>query len=107
MVKGIRMTLGGVDYIVPPLSLGALEDLQGELEAFTGDVSSASIKTVIDATTRALKRNYPDISRDQVRESIGLENMGEIMEALMDVSGLRRRQIEEGAGTGEGTPGNP
>jgi hypothetical protein len=96
MIKGISMTLGEQEYIVPPLTLGALEDLQESLEAFTGDTSPAAIKTVIDATTRALRRNYPDITRDQVRECIGLENMAEVMEAVMDVSGLKRKAREAG-----------
>lgn len=96
MIKGIKQNLGGEDYIVPPLSLGALEDMQESLSAFTGDTSPASIKTVVDAVTRALQRNYPSMTRDQVREFIGLENMAEIMEAVMDVSGLKRKEIEAG-----------
>lgn len=103
MIKGIKLKLGDTEYIVPPLALGALEDLQDQLGTFTGGADPESVRTVIDSATAALKRNYPDITRDQVRNMIGLENMAEVLQAVMDVSGLRRKEIEEG----EAPPGNP
>lgn len=96
MIKGITLLLAGQPYIVPPLTLGALEDLQDGLESFTGGIDLKSIKTVIDALHAALLRNYPDMTRDQVRNMVGLENMDEVMQAVMDVSGLRRKELEAG-----------
>lgn len=101
-IKGIPLQLGGKTYIVPPLNLGALEQLQDRLEKFDGGIGKENISTVLDATTAALKRNYPDITRDQVSELIDVGNMGEVMEAVMDVSGLKRQAQEaEGQNTGE------
>lgn len=95
-VPGITLDLAGERYVVPPLSLGAIEDLQERLAAYRGAGDAASFGTAIDALHRALLRNYPEITRDQARELIGLENMEEVMLAVMDVSGLRRREIEAG-----------
>lgn len=99
-VKGIPVELGGTVYIVPPLSLGALEQLQDALSAFTGDIRDPKqIGTIIEAAHSALRRNYPDITRAEVADLLGLENMMEIMSAVMDVSGLKRREAESGEAT--------
>lgn len=105
-VKGIVISLGGADYVVPPIALGALEQLQERLAKFSGDVSDmAQISTVIDAAHAALLRNYPDMTRAQVADLIDVGNMHAVFEALMDVSGLRRKQAEA-AQSGEIQPGN-
>jgi hypothetical protein len=104
-VKGIALDLGGATFVVPPLSLGALEQLQESLSSFSGDVTDkAQVATAIDAAHAALRRNYPAMTREEVAEAIGLDNMVDVMEAVMDVSGLKRKQLEaaEGAGPGEG-----
>lgn len=104
-VKGIPVELGGVTFIVPPLSLGALEQLQAGIAGFTGDVfDKAQIALVIDAALAALKRNYPDITREQVAECIDVANMPEVFEAVMDVSGLKRKSLEA-VTPGEAQPG--
>jgi hypothetical protein len=95
-VPGIKLTLGGKELIVPPLSLGAVEDMQDRLSAYKGVGDKASVATAIDALTASLKRNYPETTREEVRELIGLENMQDVMLAVMDVSGLRRQELESG-----------
>lgn len=94
-VPGILMMLGGEGYVVPPLSLGTLEQMQDRLAGFTGAINDmAQVGTVIDATHAALKRNYPDITRDKVADFIDVANMADVFEALMDVSGLKRKAQE-------------
>lgn len=97
-VKGIPVSIGGVIRVVPPLSLGALEQLHEPISKFKADVADmGSITVVVDATFAALKRNYPDITRDEVADGIGLENMTDVFEAVTDVSGLKRKAIEAAA----------
>lgn len=96
-VKGIPKELGGETYIVPPLSLGALEQLHDKLGAFAGDVSDLSqVGTVIDAAHAALRRNYPEMTRDQVADMVDVSNMLDLFEAVMDISGARRKAHEAG-----------
>jgi len=111
-VKGIAIMLDGTVYVVPPLSLGALEQLQERIANFDGGVTDPkNIATAIDVVHAALKRNYPELERAKVGELVGLENMLELYGACMDVSGLRRKAIEEGKpaeeepAPGEATPG--
>lgn len=96
-VKGIPVELGGVEHIVPPLSLGALEQLQDRISTVNGDITdSKQVATVIDAAFSSLKRNYPSMTRDEVAEMIDVGNMAEVFEAVMDVSGLKRKALEAG-----------
>lgn len=104
-VKGIPVELGGEALIVPPLSLGSLEQLQAGIAGFTGDVfDKAQIALVIDAALAALRRNYPEMTRERVAEFIDVANMPEVFEALMDVSGLKRKSMEA-VTPGEALPG--
>lgn len=94
MIPGIRMTLGGTEYIVPPLSLGAVELLSERLDSFTGKLADAPV--VVDALFAALKRNYPDITRPQVAELVDVGSMLDVIEAVMDVGGMKRKGLEAG-----------
>jgi hypothetical protein len=86
--KGITLSLGGQDYVVPPLNFRSLQDLQARLEQFSGGTDVASIGIVIDSLHGALQRNYPDVTRDQCVDML------DVMQAVMDVSGLKRKDIE-------------
>lgn len=101
-VKGIAIEMGGQEWIVPPISLRALEQLQERLAHFSGGIDPQSVALVADATHAALRRNYPDISRDDVLDMLDVANMLEVMQAVMDVSGLHRRELHaEDAAPGE------
>jgi hypothetical protein len=98
MIAGIKLELGGAEWVVPPLNLGALLDLQDRIAQFKpGSIDSTSIGVVVDCVHRALKRNYPDTSREFVAEHLDVANMVEVMQAVLDVSGLRRKKVEEEA----------
>lgn len=104
-VKGIAVQLGGESFVIPPLSLGALEQLQSRVADFKGDIrDKEQVATVIDAAHAALKRNYPAITRDEIADMIDVGNMAEVFEAVMDVSGLKRKAIEAGEVTEPRTP---
>lgn len=102
MAKGITLTLGdGKDYILPPLTLGALEDFQDRIAAMSeGGLDKETVATTIDVALASLKRNYPEMTREIVRDLIDLEVMAEVFEAVMDVSGLRRKALASGEATG-------
>lgn len=105
-IKGVSVNLNGVEYIIPPIALGALEQLQGRISQFNGDAGdSQQVSTVIDCAHAALKRNYPEISREEVAEMIDIANMMEVFEAVMDVSGMKRKAqeaLQEGEVTAAG-----
>ena len=90
------MQLGGTGFVVPPLSLGAIETMQDRIGKFTAGANLESVGTVIDALHSALCRNYPEMTREQVAEMVDLGDMQEVMEAIMDVGGLKRKSLESG-----------
>ncbi len=95
--KGIPVQLGETTFVIPPLALGALEQLQDRIAAFKGDIRDATqVATVLDAAHSALKRNYPEMTRDEVADLVDVGNMAEVFEAVMDVSGLKRKELEAG-----------
>ena len=82
MMKGIDLELGGKVHTVPPLSMGAIERHQDKLAAPTAT-------DIIDIATDALKRNYPDYTREIVAELVDVANCQELFEVVMNVSGLK------------------
>ncbi|HFC8542720.1 TPA: hypothetical protein ACFP4Q_000834 [Neisseria weaveri] len=100
-VNGVTVNLGGTDYVIPPLSLGALEQLQDKIGGIQGDGNVNDVKqvsTVIDCAHAALKRNYPDMTREEVADLIDLSNMQDVFRAVMNVSGMVQAQGGEASG---------
>ncbi|MGS0922131.1 hypothetical protein ACR30T_00235 [Neisseria gonorrhoeae] len=94
-IKGVTVELNGADYVIPPIALGALEQLQERIGSFDGNAADAGqISTVIDCAHAALKRNYPDLTREEAADLIDIGNMNEVFAAVMDVSGLKRKEQE-------------
>ena len=92
MIKGTSLTFSdGTTLVVPPLNLAAIEVLQDRLKTWSGSTAPDSIKLVVDATHMALKRNYPDMTREAVAELLDLDTMQECMKAVMKVSGFEAR----------------
>jgi len=98
-IPGIELDFGGGQIrLVPPLALGDLELLQDRIQAMQAAgsaVNKESIGTVIDATHAALKRNYPEVTREEVGELVDVGNMFEVMQALLDVAGVLRKEADE------------
>ena len=105
MIKGVKFEFAnGEELVIPPLSLGALEIVQEDLSAFDGTMNGKSVGVVLLAVHLALQRNYPDMTADRVKnELLDLSNMGDVMQAVMDIGGLLRK-AQEAKEAGEQTP---
>lgn len=103
-VGGIPLVMGdGKSYVIAPLTLGAIEDMQDAISSVGSDLSADTVKAIIDVAHSSLKRNYPDMTRNEARELIDVANMMSVFEACMDVSGMKRKALAEGEATGEET----
>jgi hypothetical protein len=85
-----------VELVVPPLNFDSLRTLQDKLKAWGTEPSTESLSTLCDALGHALRRNYRNVPLWLIAQSIDVENMAALMQALMDISGLRRKAYEEG-----------
>jgi hypothetical protein len=87
------------DLIVPPLNFTSLQALEAKLKAYGSATPTESMSTLADALRHALARNYRGVPEWLISQSIDLENMADLMKALMDISGLRRKALDEGKAT--------
>lgn len=94
---GVPIDLDGTPHVLPPLTLGAIEDYEARIKQ-AGAAPPPGL--VIDLLHRALRRNYPELTREQVAEGVDLQGMAAAFRSLMGVSGFAAR-VEDG---GEGNP---
>jgi hypothetical protein len=102
---GIPKVLGGIEYVIPPIALRPLQQLQSRINAFGNSIDEESIETAVTVIHSALKRNYPEITIEEVGDMVDVGNMFELFEAVMDVSGMKRKALETGGDSGEPLPG--
>ncbi len=97
--QGIPFDFDGRTLIIPPLSLGAMEKLQGRLETMDdASITPEYIGTVVDSVHAALQRNYPDMTREEVAGLLDLQNMQEVMACVFDFGGVKRKALEGSKG---------
>lgn len=108
LIPGIAFTFGGRVLQIPPLSLGDLEALQQRLDELPTleATNPKAVATVLDATTAALQRNYPQLTRADVGRLVDVGNMLDVMQAVMDVAGVHRRGLEADRGNLQGLEGS-
>jgi hypothetical protein len=97
MIKGIPMTLGdGKEYVIPPLTLGALEDHADDISTLDTLAGPEAAKVIVAIVHRALVRNYPKLTIADVRELIDLDSMKDVFAATMGASGMKAKDAGEG-----------
>jgi hypothetical protein len=102
--EGITFTFRGVDpetddlltidLVVAPLNFDAVKSMQNRIQAF-GKNPTDDMESLVDAVDLGLGRNYKNVPRWLITQTIDLANMPGLMQALMDVSGLRRQEVED------------
>lgn len=97
LIEGVKLNLGGREFVAPPLNFKALRKFTPQLAVLSkmGDVPTAEqIDVVLDIVHTALVRNYPDLNRDDLEELLDLANLAKALEAIMGASGLERTSGE-------------
>ena len=94
-IDGVRIKLGGNTYVLPPCNLATLKRYATAIDKFSAqkefNFGSESIDTVINLVAEALARNYIGFTPEDVAEHIGLEQMQDYLQCVMDASGLFRK----------------
>lgn len=103
-IPGMDFQFPGKTLTIPPLALGDLEQLLERINrVMAGNMDKDAIATVIDATHAALRRNYPDMDRQEVSELLDLRNFRDALEAVMGASGLEVTEPAPGEGQAPST----
>lgn len=92
LLNGVKVSLGGQDYILPPLTLGTLKRLGSKLNTLAGINSvpnEEQCAVMCEIVHGSLVRNYPDITQDQLYEMLDLGNMTTVFQAVLGVSGIK------------------
>jgi hypothetical protein len=110
MMPGVTVTMGGQDWIVPPLTLGQLRRLMPQVRQLTeigASMGEAQINVLIDIVTAALQRNYPETTPDKVENLLDLGNASAVLNAVLTGSGLKPGGAAMGEALAPGTSTSP
>ncbi len=96
--KGIPFAFNNQQtLVIPPIAIGYLEQLQERVSLVNGNtLDPEQISTIIDTLYIALRRNYPDMTREDVADLVDLGTMTEAFECAMDISGMKRKGLAPG-----------
>lgn len=86
-LPGVELNLGGTVYVVPPLNAAAVKQYREQVSTFLAG-SVPDIELVCKVLHAALVRNYPNITLQQVEEWVDYGNLVDVMDAVMNTSGL-------------------
>lgn len=92
--KGIPVPLGDKTFIVAPLNFKSLRELQDRLSTYNGEMDSKAMDLVGDVLKASLLRNYTEEQIGDLDLVLDVGNMPDIMDACMDASGLKRKELE-------------
>lgn len=86
LIPGVQVQLGTVAYTMPPCGFDVLEAQADALDAHLFSPSAAAsasplpkIKLAVDLVHGALRRNYPEITRELVAQGITVDNAPELL----------------------------
>jgi hypothetical protein len=105
MIPGVAITIGGENWVIPPLTLGQLRRLMPKLRDLTeigAAMGEVEIEILVEIVATALQRNYPDITSDKVENLLDLGNAGAVLKAVLTGSGLKPSETPMGEAAAPG-----
>lgn len=105
MVSGIEVELGGVKYVMAPLTLRSIRDLSPELNKVTSSMVATDPSDKIDAVVAvvhaSISRNYPDVTKDSLYDTLDIINIPIVISAVMGISGMVQKDGQASGGASE------
>ena len=86
MLEGIKINLGGRDFVAPPLPLKVFRlhpDWFETLNDLAGLPTPETVEIMTQIILSALQRNYPDITAETLEDLLDVSNMPIAMRAIM------------------------
>ena len=89
---GEPVVLGGVTYVMAPLTLRSLKDLASTIAMVTDQVKMTDPLEKLDAVATivhaSLSRNYPEMTQEELLDLLDMVNIPIVIRAIMGISGL-------------------
>lgn len=84
--KPETITLGDKEYKLSPVNLNVLSGIEEEFDCDIGEIGELLNKKKASALLKLvyilLKDNYPELTKEKIGEMVGMEQLGEVSEAL-------------------------
>ena len=112
MIPGTTVNLGGTDYLLPPLSLGQLRNgvlalMKRHDELIASEDGSERWEACCirgEIVGHALKRNYPDLTDEQVMELLDTKTTNDAWLIVLGASGFPQQEVAGAALPGTSDP---
>jgi hypothetical protein len=92
MLPGVTISMGGRDWLVPPLTLGQLRRLMPKVRQLTeigASMGETQITVLVEIVAAAMQRNYPEATAEMVENLLDLGNASAVLNAVLTGSGLK------------------
>jgi hypothetical protein len=99
--EGTKVTMGGRDFILPPLTLKALRLLGPKIKVLgqINDVpTEEQVGAMVEVVHASTVRNYPDMTPEDLEDLLDLGNLPTVFQAIMSSSGLKQGVPGEAVG---------
>lgn len=81
---GTVVEVGGNSFVLPPISIGSIERHADAFNAIAeGNLPHNQLGVLGEIIFESLLRNYADVDRDTIVQSVDVANMAALMVALM------------------------
>lgn len=107
LLEGVKLNLGGRDFIVPALNFRALRTLEADIQriqSLSVPPTGEEISSVVTVTHAALFLNYPGITMDEVECLLDLRNVVPVLKAIMGASGIDGEDAGKAEAAAAATP---
>lgn len=95
-VKGQEIVLDGVTYVLPPLPLRRMVDVQPLMAGGNPMTDPTYVDTLVKALHWSLLRNYPDLTLETIQDAIDMVNYKPVMESFMLTNGFQKPEESSG-----------
>lgn len=104
---GVEVSIGGTVKTVPPLAMRSMRTLMPKIMAIefedSGLPTATSEEAVYDIIHAALKRNYPELDREELADALDIVSFPKALDAVLGASGL----VKVPAGNVSRAPASP
>jgi hypothetical protein len=99
MLDGIVVVIGEKEYTIPVLNFKSIREMVKLTERMSAAQSiEERLGTMSDIVLNGLKRNYPELTKEEIEEQLDLDNFERICGIVAEQAGLKKK-VTESAGT--------
>jgi hypothetical protein len=94
LIDGEEIELSGEKFIVPPCNFSGMEKYLAKAEQLEGATYAQQVDLLSDMILIALSRNYPELTKERLKDLLDSEGCNKAIAAIVRVSGLKKSQME-------------